>query len=74
MARSSRSGSRGKDEQPLGGEKLALFETPAEFVIAVEGNPDDWLARFRRTSSFPARQWAEGMLRAYQERWSRDGG
>jgi hypothetical protein len=69
---SSRSASEDRHDEPLGGHNLELFETPEEFVIALEGDVEDWLARFRRTASFPARQWAEGMLRAYQERWRGD--
>ncbi len=66
---SSRSASRDHQDDPLGDLDLELFETQAELVIAVEGDVDDWLVRFRRTANFPARQRAEGMLRAYRERW-----
>ena len=33
-------------------------------------DPDDWLVRFEKSGDFPAREWAENMVRVYNRRLS----
>lgn len=53
-------------DRPWG--RLVVVERPDAFVVAREADPDDWLCRFDRASGFPARDWAENMVRAYNRR------
>lgn len=40
-----------------------MIELPDAYVVAREADPDDWLCRFARSPAFPAREWAENMVR-----------
>lgn len=53
--------------------RLVVVERPDAFVVAREADPADWLARFARAPGFPAREWAEGMVRTYNRRLSGPG-
>jgi hypothetical protein len=43
--------------------RLVVIELPDAYVVAREADPDDWLCRFARSPAFPAREWAENMVR-----------
>jgi hypothetical protein len=49
-------------------DRLAVREEEAAFFVVLEGDPDDWLARFAKAGGFPAREWAENMVRVYNRR------
>lgn len=51
--------------------KLAVREERAAFLVVREEDPDDWLARFDKDGDFPARQWAENMVRVFNRRLER---
>jgi hypothetical protein len=53
---------------PQVGGRLAVREEEAAFLVVREGDPEDWLARFEKTEGFPARAWAENMVRVYNRR------
>jgi hypothetical protein len=42
----------------------------AAFLVVRREDPDDWLARFEKGGGFPAREWAENMVRVYNRRLS----
>ena len=48
--------------------RLAVREEEAAFLVIREGDPEDWLARFDKANDFPAREWAENMVRVYNRR------
>lgn len=48
--------------------RLALREESAAFFVFRAEDPDDWLARFEKSPDFPAREWAENMVRVYNRR------
>ena len=48
--------------------RLAVREEEAAFLVVREGDSDDWLARFDKAGGFPAREWAENMVRVYNRR------
>ena len=50
--------------------KLAVREEEAAFFVVRAENPDDWLVRFEKGRGFPAREWAENMVRVYNRRLS----
>lgn len=50
--------------------KLAIREERAAFLVVREEDPDDWLVRFDKDGGFPAREWAENMVRVYNRRLS----
>jgi hypothetical protein len=50
------------------GGRLAVHEEEAAFLVVCEGDPEDWLARFDKENGFPAREWAENMVRVYNRR------
>ena len=52
------------------GELAVVEEEGAFFVVRAE-DPEDWLVRFEQSHDFPAREWAENMVRAYNMRLSR---
>lgn len=55
--------------------RLAVREEEAAFLVVREGDPEDWLARFDKANGFPAREWAENMVRVYNRRLAlRSGG
>ena len=45
-----------------------MREEGAAFFVVREGDPEDWLARFEKADNFPAREWAENMVRVYNRR------
>jgi hypothetical protein len=49
-------------------DRLAVCEEEAAFLVVREGDPEDWLARFDKANGFPAREWAENMVRVYNRR------
>ncbi len=52
--------------------RLALREEEAAaFLIVRADDPGDWLVRFEKSPDFPAREWAENMVRVYNRRLSR---
>jgi len=50
------------------GRRLAVHEEEEAFLVIREGDPEDWLARFDKENGFPARAWAENMVRVYNRR------
>jgi hypothetical protein len=48
--------------------RLAVREEAAAFLVVREEDPEDWLARFEKADGFPARGWAENMVRVYNRR------
>ena len=50
---------------------LAVREEEAAFLVVRAEDPDDWLVRFEKSPSFPAREWAENMVSVYNRRLSR---
>jgi len=51
--------------------KLAVREENELFLVVREEDPDDWLVRFDKGDGFPARAWAENMVRVYNRRLRR---
>ena len=49
-------------------ERLTIVETETAVFVAYATNPNDWVARFEKTTTFPARTWAERMVARYDER------
>jgi hypothetical protein len=49
---------------------LAVREEEAAFLVVRADDPDDWLVRFEKSPDFPAREWAENMVRVYNRRLS----
>gem|GEM_PF-974526 len=48
--------------------RLAFREEETAFLVVREEDPDDWLARFDKGGGFPAREWAENMVRVFNRR------
>ncbi len=48
--------------------ELAVVEQEAAFLVVRAEDPRDWLARFEKGGGFPAREWAENMVRVYNRR------
>ena len=48
--------------------RLAVREEEAAFLVVRADDPEDWLVRFEKTPDFPAREWAENMVRVYNRR------
>jgi hypothetical protein len=51
--------------------KLSIREERAAFLVVREEDPDDWLVRFDKDGGFPAREWAENMVRVFNRRLER---
>jgi hypothetical protein len=51
--------------------RLAVREEEAVFLVVRAEDPGDWLVRFEKSPDFPAREWAENMVRVYNRRLSR---
>jgi hypothetical protein len=51
--------------------ELAAVERDAAFLVVRAEDPEDWLVRFEKSPGFPAREWAENMVRVYNRRLSR---
>ena len=54
--------------------RLAVREEAADFLVVRADDPDDWLVRFEKSGDFPAREWAENMVRVYNRRLSQRSG
>jgi hypothetical protein len=50
--------------------RLAVREEAEAFLVVRAEDSDDWLVRFEKSPGFPARQWAENMVRVYNRRLS----
>jgi hypothetical protein len=50
--------------------ELAVLEEE-EFRVVRADDPEDWLVRFEKSPDFPAREWAENMVRVYNRRLSK---
>jgi hypothetical protein len=48
--------------------RLAIREEA--FLVVRADDPEDWLVRFEKSDDFPAREWAENMVRVYNRRIS----
>jgi hypothetical protein len=48
--------------------RLAIIEEEEAFLVVRVDDPDDWLVRFEKSPNFPAREWAENMVRVYNRR------
>jgi len=46
-------------------EELIVVETREAFLVAYASDPDDWIASFKKSATFPARVWAERMVMLY---------
>src|SRR5918998_3152419 len=56
---------------PRADERLAVREEGAAFFVVRAADRDDWLVRFDKSPDFPAREWAENMVRIYNRRLSK---
>ncbi len=54
-----------------GDGRLAVREEESAFLVVRAEDPEDWLVRFEKSPDFPAREWAENMVRVYNRRLSR---
>ena len=54
--------------------ELAAIEGDEAFLVVRAEDPEDWLVRFEKSPGFPAREWAENMVRVYNLRLSRRAG
>ena len=50
--------------------ELAVLEEE-EFRVVRADDPEEWLVRFEKSPDFPAREWAENMVRVYNRRLSK---
>jgi hypothetical protein len=48
--------------------ELLVVECAHAFLVARVEDPADWLAAFEKNPAFPARNWAENMVRLYNAR------
>jgi len=48
--------------------RLAIIEEEEAFLVVRVVDPDDWLVRLEKSPNFPAREWAENMVRVYNRR------
>jgi hypothetical protein len=48
--------------------RLAVREEEAAFLVVRADDLEDWLVRFDKSGDFPAREWAENMVRVYNRR------
>ena len=60
-----------EEPDPQEGGRFAVREEEAAFLVVRADDPEDWLVRFEKTPDFPAREWAENMVRVYNRRLSR---
>lgn len=59
----------GSAEPQVDGRLAVREEETAFFVVRAE-DPEDWLVRFEKSGDFPAREWAENMVRVFNRRLS----
>ena len=43
------------------------METKTAYIVAAAGDPGDWVASFRKSPGFPARDWARRMAALYNQ-------
>jgi hypothetical protein len=48
--------------------ELAVVEEEKAFLVVRAEDREDWLVRFEKAPGFPAREWAENMVRVYNRR------
>ena len=48
--------------------RLAVTEEEGAFHVVRATDPSDWLVRFEKSPDFPAREWADNMVRIYNRR------
>lgn len=53
-------------DRPWG--RLVVVERADAFVVAPAADIEDWIACFDKAADFPAREWAENMVRVYNAR------
>ncbi len=51
--------------------RLAGIEVEGAFLVVRATDPNDWLVSFEKSPNFPAREWAENMVRVYNRRLAR---
>ena len=51
-------------------DRLVVIEEEHRFLVAPEDDPADWLCAFAKSPGFPARRWAENMVRIYNARFN----
>lgn len=54
--------------------RLVVVEEADRVLVAREDDPTDWVCAFARTEDFPARRWAEDMVRTWNARVERGEG
>ncbi|MQA05207.1 MAG: hypothetical protein GEV07_21595 [Streptosporangiales bacterium] len=47
---------------------LAVREEETAYLVVLESDETDWLVRFDKADDFEAEEWAEHMVRTYNER------
>ena len=47
---------------------LAVSEDAERCLVVDAADDEDWVARFDKTDEFPAREWADNMVSAYNQR------
>ena len=47
---------------------LAVSEDAERCLVVDADDEEDWVARFDKSDEFPAREWAENMVNAYNRR------
>ena len=53
--------------------RLTVLEEEATIFVVWEDDPADWIASFQKTAAFPAREWADNMVRIYNARIANPG-
>jgi hypothetical protein len=48
--------------------RLVVVEEADRVLVARAEDPSDWLCAFAKTGDFPARRWADDMVRTYNAR------
>lgn len=48
--------------------ELTIHKLADSIRVIFNNDPDDWIAEYRKTDSFPARQWAERIIDLYEQR------
>jgi hypothetical protein len=59
-----------EDRRPQVEDELAVIEEESAFLVTRAADREDWLVRFEKVPDFPAREWAENMVRVYNRRLS----
>lgn len=48
--------------------RLAVQEEEFAFLVVLDDDREDWIVRFEKAPDFQAREWAEHMVRTYNQR------